>query len=110
MCHMAGKNLSWIRDFLRDRSQRVVVDGAHSDSIPVTSGFPEGSVLGPILFLLFINDIGEDISSHIRLFTDDMIIYRAVKSREDAEHLKRDLGKLEEWIHVNQNEIPPGQV
>ena len=102
-----GKNLSWIRDFLRDRSQRVVVDGAHSDSIPVTSGVPQGSVLGPILFLLFINDIGEDISSHIRLFADDTIIYRAVNSRGDAEHLQRDLGKLEEWSHVNQMEFHP---
>ena len=97
----------WIRDFLRNHSQCVVVDGAHWDSIPVTSGVPQESVLGPILFLLFINDIGEDTSSHIRLFADDTIIYRAVNSREDTEHLQRDLGKLEKWSHVNQMEFHP---
>ena len=73
----------------------------------MTSGVPQGSVLGPILFLLFINDIGEDISSHIRLFADDTTVYRAVNSRGDAEHLQRDLGKLEEWSHVNQMEFHP---
>ena len=100
-----GKNLSWIRDFLRDCSH-VVVGGARSDSIPVTSGVPQGSVLGPILFLLFINDIGEDTSSHIRLFADDTITYRAVNSRGDAE----GPGKAGGMEPRQPNGIPPGQV
>ena len=102
-----GKNLNWIEDFLRDRSQRVVVEGSSSDSIPVTSGVPQGSVLGPILFLLFINDIGADISSNIRLFADDTIIYRAVDVPRDADRLQEDLNRLEEWSHSNQMEFHP---
>ena len=102
-----GKNLNWIEDFLRDRSQRVVVEGSSSNSIPVTSGVPQGSVLSPILFLLFINDIGTDISSNISLFADDTIIYRAVDRPRDAERLQEDLNRLEEWSHSNQMEFHP---
>ena len=63
-----GKVLSWIQAFLGNRSLRVVVDGEESDSIPVNSGVPQGSVLGPILFLTYINDLPEEICSQVRLF------------------------------------------
>ena len=92
-----GKTLKWIESFLSNRSQRVVVDGQMSSPIEVTSGVPQGSVLGPILFLVFINDIGEGLNSQARLFADDCLIYRAIKSIEDCISLQEDLNKLKSW-------------
>ena len=74
------KTLDWIGSFLSDRSQRVVVEGEQSDPAPVTSGVPQGSVLGPILFLVFINDLPKAINSSCRLFADDTIVYREISS------------------------------
>ena len=63
-----GHVLDWVRAFLGSRSQRVVIDGEESESIPLTSGVPQGSVLGPILFLIFINDLPKEVCSQVRLF------------------------------------------
>ena len=60
-------------------------------------GVPQGSILGPLLFLLFINDLPEKISSHIRLYADDVIIYRAVYSNNDVLRLQEDLNVLSKW-------------
>ena len=92
-----GPTLAWIRAFLSDRTQRVVVDGETSDSAPVTSGVPQGSVLGPILFLAFINDMPEMIRSKCRLFADDSILYREIRSPEDTTILQHDLDELHKW-------------
>ena len=92
-----GQTLSWIRAFLWNRSQRVVVDGIQSESAPVISGVPQGSVLGPILFLLFINDLPNNIYSSVRLFADDCIVYRKIRNRTDSDLLQRDLDTLTEW-------------
>ena len=70
-CGIHGHVLSWIRAFLGSRALRVVIDGEESDSIPVTSGVPQGSVLGPILFLVYINDLPNEVRSQVRLFADD---------------------------------------
>ena len=72
-----GNLHSWLSSFLYGRSQQVVVDGAKLCICKTTSGVPQGSVLGPILFLLYINDITINIHSEIRLFADDILIYRA---------------------------------
>ena len=69
---------AWIGSFLSGRSQQVVVDGAMSSQCPVLSGVPQGTVLGPLLFLLFINDIADDINSTIRLFADDCLLHREI--------------------------------
>ena len=65
--------LDWIQGWLSRRRQRVVVDGDSSDQVPVTSGVPQGSVLGPCLFLVYINDMAEELESTVRLFADDTI-------------------------------------
>ena len=69
-----GSTLFWISSFLSNQMQQVVVDGEFSDIAPVTSGVPQGSVLGPILFLVFINNMPECVNSQCRLFADDSII------------------------------------
>ena len=75
---MGSRGVVWIREFLRGRSQRVRVGTNYSEVVRLTSGVPQGSVLGPILFLAYINDISKNIESKIRLFADDCIIYRKI--------------------------------
>ena len=74
--------------------QRVVVDGIQSDLVTVDSGVPQGTVLGPILFLLHTNDLPSVISSKVRLFADDCLVYREIKSRQDQNDLQKDLNSL----------------
>ena len=92
-----GTTLRWISSFLSGRSQRVVVDGAESQWGSVDSGVPQGSVLGPLLFLTHINDLPEVVQSNCRLFADDCLLYRAIKSREDQLKLQQDLDRLQAW-------------
>ena len=94
---ITGKTNKWIQGFLTGRTQCVAVDGEESDWNPVISGVPQGSVLGPVLFLIFINDITDGITSKIRLFADDSVIYRSITTREDQEALHNDLMKVFEW-------------
>ncbi|MCG8078312.1 MAG: reverse transcriptase family protein, partial [Candidatus Thiodiazotropha taylori] len=89
--------LNWIRAFLGDRSQRVVVAGEESGSAPVTSGVPQGSVLGPILFLIYINDLPDNVTSQVRLFADDTALYLTLEGAHDSSVLQRDLDKLSVW-------------
>ena len=73
-----GSTHKWISPWLSGRSQQVVLDGPASDPVPVLSGVPQGSVLGPILFLIFINDLPDNIKSSVRLFADDCVLYRNI--------------------------------
>ena len=86
--------MKWIDAFLCFRQQRVVVNGVKSDWVPVVSGVPQGTVLGPLLFSLHINDIMSDIESEIRLFADDCICYREIKDIEDTLKLQKDIDRL----------------
>ena len=70
---------AWIQSWLTQRTQSVVVDGASSQPVSVLSGVPQGTVLGPLMFLLYINDIAAGISSSLRLFADDCLLYRTIK-------------------------------
>ena len=89
--------MKWINAFLCYRQQRVVVNGVKSDWAPVVSGVPQGTVLGPLLFSLHIDDITADIESEIRLFADDCVCYREVKDKEDTLKLQRDIDRLGNW-------------
>ena len=89
--------MKWIDSFLCFRQQRVVVNGAKSDWAPVLSGVPQGTILGPLLFSLYINDISSDIESEIRLFADDCVCYREIKDEEDPVKLQRDIDRLGSW-------------
>ena len=75
-----GLSLKWIQAFLSGRTQTVVLENEKSDTVPVTSGVPQGSVLGPILFLIYINDLPDITRSKVRLFADDTVIYLAVSN------------------------------
>ena len=97
-----GELLHWIQSFLTNRTQRVVVDGSYSSPCSVTSGVPQGSVLGPVLFLININDITSNIHSQLRLFADDCLIYRPISSPEGHTILQNDLLKLSIWADVWQ--------
>ena len=89
--------ICWIREFLSDRVQRVVLDGAFSDEVRVTSGVPQGSVIGPLLFLLYINDIGGIVHSKLRFFADDAVVYREIRSSKDRDELTNDLAAIQAW-------------
>ena len=94
---ISGPTLYWIKSFLSDRTQHVSINGSHSALANVTSGVPQGSVLGPVLFLLYINDITNQIQSNIRLFADDSIVYREIRSPADHQILQTDIQMLTDW-------------
>ncbi len=92
-----GPILTWISAFLKQRDQCVVVDGVHSDWVHVDSGVPQGTVLGPLLFLLHINDLPSRVTSRVRLFADDCLVYRPIHCANDQLEMQRDLDSLREW-------------
>ena len=92
-----GKTNAWIQGFLSCRTQAVILEGETSGYVPVKSGVPQGSVLGPSLFLFYINDIPVGLNSTIRLFADDTIAYLVIKSNSDCETLQKDLNTLGIW-------------
>jgi hypothetical protein len=92
-----GQYLAWISRFLQNRTQQLVLEGSKSDTAEVTSGVPQGTVLGPLLFLVFINDLPDCVVSDVRLFADDCLLYRTIKSQTDADMLQNDLTCLQEW-------------
>ena len=92
-----GDTLNWIKDFLDNRRQAVVLKGINSESIPVSSGVPQSYVLGPILFLAYINDLPDHVKSCVRLFADDTAMYLTITSLSESEILQQDLTNLEHW-------------
>ena len=89
-----SKTRDWIQAFLANRTQQVIVRGKYSDIAQVQSGVPQGSVLGPCLFLFYINDLPQNLSSPVRLFADDTLLYLAVESIGGAISLQNDLREL----------------
>ena len=97
-----GQILTRLQSFLSERLQQVLVDGCCSSPCKVSSGIPQGSVFGPVLFLLYIytyiNDITEGICCHIKLFVDDCLIYRTIQSPSNQHILQQDLNELVKWV------------
>lgn len=89
--------MNWLRNFLTHREQFVYANKFSSPRSPVTSGVPQGTVLGPLLFLIYINDLPSNISSTIRLFADDCVIYRPISSSTDVDILQQDLNRIVTW-------------
>ena len=102
-----GPTLSWIGDFLTNRTQRVMIEGTLSEAAPVTSGVPQGSVLGPLLFLCYINDLPACVSSQIRLFADDCLLYRTINAQHDTVILQEDLNILQQLFNGKLNGVCP---
>ena len=92
-----GQILNWICDFLRDQSQQVLVGSSHSSEQSISSGVPQGSVLGPTLFILYVNELPSLVRSNMLLFADDSKLYRTIEDDRDAQILQDDLHTLEDW-------------
>jgi len=90
--------LQWFRSYLYDRHQRVVNDGYNSEWLQIEAGVPQGSVLGPLLFLIYINDITHSLSNKCLLYADDTSLFRVVDDPvHSALSLNSDLCKISEW-------------
>ena len=92
-----GNVLRWLSNFLMGRMQRVNVNGTKSSWTSVTSGVPQGSVIGPLLFVIFINDLPEHIRTHCKLFADDSKIFGKVETEEDQIKVQADLNACHDW-------------
>jgi hypothetical protein len=100
---------TWISNFLENRRQSVVVDGFSSSFVSVRSGVPQGSVLGPSLFLVYINDLPDKLDKPTRLFADDTAVYGGIKSLNDQQQLQNDLAKLADWEERWDMEFHPNK-
>ena len=94
---MGNSIINWREQWLTDRRQRVVVDGEVSSCKSVLSGVPQGSVLGPILFLVYINDLEEGVTGNILKFADDTKLFTKTKEIGDKQNLQDDIDKLVKW-------------
>ena len=98
--------LAWIQDYLTDRSQNAILDRISSRNLPVSSGVPQGTVLAPLLFLCFVNDVPEFVQCKIRLYADDILLYSEINSLDDCLRLQADIDNLFSWserwqLHFN---------
>ena len=94
---MRGNYLNWVKSYLQNRTQCTLIDGQTSNESLVSSGVPQGTVLGPLFFLCFINDLPDVVASQIRLFADDALLYRQIDSPLDQNILQSDLDSLFKW-------------
>ena len=106
-CGIRSTTYQRISSFLNSRTQQVLVERQSSEKVPVVSGVPQGSVLGPVLFLIFINDLPDNINSRTRLFTDDCMLYRQITSETDQRLQQEDLDRPATWEKTQGMEFHP---
>jgi hypothetical protein len=95
---VGGTLLKWFTSYLQNRSQRVVIEGAESENESINAGVPQGSILGPLLFLVYINDLIDEIQTNIRVYADDSTVYLSFDDPlEAASDLEADLEKVQKW-------------
>ena len=105
-----GLTLRWVADFLTGRTQQVKLEGQLSNETRVISGVPQGSVLGPLLFLIYINDLPDSINhSTSRLYADDCLLYKPIRSYMDCDTLQADLNRLQDWENKWKKEFHPSK-
>jgi ribonucleases P/MRP protein subunit RPP40 len=97
-----GKLNNWIEAWLTDRYQRVMINGVASSWQPILSGVPQGSVLGPLLFLIFINDLGADLACRLLMFADDTKLFARIQGLDDGLSLQHDLDSVSTWADIWQ--------
>lgn len=89
--------ISWIKNYLQFRYLGVIINGEKSGEADVTSGVPQGSILGPLLFLIYVNDISDNIDSSVRMFADDCVLYRVIHDKSDCAILQGDIDRITQW-------------
>ena len=104
-----GKLGRWIKSFLTERQQVILVNKVKSKFSKLVSGIPQGSVLGPILFLIYINDIGQDLTANTLVYVDDTKVNQKVTSEQDIEILQQELIKLDNWAKENNMDFNKGK-
>jgi hypothetical protein len=98
MAGFGGNLIQWFDSYLTNRQQRVTVLGATPATLPVTSGVPQGFILGPVLFALYVNDLPDAVKfSQVAMFADDTNLFSTIKTKNDCEHLQNDLDNLRVW-------------
>ena len=107
--HLSGPALRWFESYLCGREQRVVLNGKTSDWARVVSGVPEGSICGPVLFVLFCNDVPSRLNSSCLMYADDMKIVRQVRAPDDADDLQTDLDRLSAWSDTWKLKLNPAK-
>ena len=99
-CGVSGQLLSLIKSFLKDRKQRTVLNGHCSNWGDILAGVPQGSILGPLFFLVYINDLTADLKCNVKLFADDTSLFTVAReANEAAEHMNHDLQLITQWAN-----------
>ena len=97
---ISGKLYNLLENYLSERSQRVLLNGQTSSWRPVLAGVPQGSILGLLLFLIYINDLPDELKSNAKLFADDTSLFSIVKDKnESANILSNDLAQISKWAY-----------